>query len=69
MEEIRPAEVLSLKRDVDEVIYTNRLLFSDALFALIRARISFDLGDRRNLPGWSASMVDLMRRRESDTRL
>jgi hypothetical protein len=77
--EITPAAVLNLKRDVDEVMYTNRLLFSDALFAsyqtfmarlfamyatidgdaLIRARISFDLGDRRNLPWWSASMVDM----------
>ena len=77
--EITPADVLNLKRDVDEVMYTNRLLFSDTLFvtyqafmarlfamyatidgdALIRARISFDLGDRRNLPWWSASMVNM----------
>ena len=77
--EITPSDVLSLKRDVDEVMYTNRLLFSDTLFAtyqafmaryfamyanidgdaLIRARISFDLGDRRNLHWWSASMVDM----------
>jgi hypothetical protein len=77
--EITPADVLSLKRDVDEVMYTNRLLFSDELFAtyqafmarffamyatidsdaLIRARISFDLGDRRKLHWWSASMVDM----------
>jgi hypothetical protein len=77
--EITPADVLRLKRDVDEVMYTNRLLFSDPLFAtyqafiarffamyatvdgdaLIRARISSDLGDRRSLHWWSASMVDM----------
>jgi len=77
--EITPADVLNLKRDVDELMYANRLLFSDTLFAtyqafmarlfamyatidgdaLIRARISFDLGDRRNLPWWSASMADM----------
>ncbi len=77
--EITPPDVLNLKRDIDEVMYTNRLLFSDTLFAtyqafmarlfamyatidgdaLIRARISFDLGDRRNLPWWSASMAEM----------
>jgi hypothetical protein len=35
--EITPAEALTLKRDVDEVMYTNRLLFSDALFAAYQA--------------------------------
>jgi hypothetical protein len=30
--EITPLQALILKRDVDEVMYTNRLLFSDALF-------------------------------------
>jgi hypothetical protein len=30
--EITPNDVLMFKRDVDEVMYTNRLLFSDALF-------------------------------------
>ena len=77
--EITPADVLTLKRDVDEVMYVNRLLFSDALFAayqafmarlfamyatvdgdaLIRARISTNLGDRRNLPWWRPLMVDM----------
>jgi hypothetical protein len=77
--EITPADVLTLKRDVDEVMYVNRLLFSDALFAayqafmarlfamyatvdgdaLIRARISTYLGDRRNLPWWRPSMADM----------
>ena len=80
--EITPADVLILKRDVDEVMYINRLLFSDALFvayrafmarlfamyatvdgdALIRARISSNLGDRRNIPWWSPFMADMFAR-------
>jgi hypothetical protein len=80
--EITPADVLVLKRDVDEVMYTNRLLFSDALFAayqafmaqlfamyatvdtdaLIRARISSNLGNRRHLPWWSPDMVAMFAR-------
>ena len=80
--EITPAEALILKRDADEVMYVNRLLFSDALFAayqafmarlfamyatvdgdaLIRARISSNLGDRRNLPWWSPLMADMFAR-------
>jgi hypothetical protein len=75
--EITPADALTLKRDVDEVMFTNRLLFSDALFAayqrlmarffamyatvdgdaLIRARISSDLGDRRQRSWWSPFMA------------
>jgi hypothetical protein len=35
--EITPADVLDLKRDIDEVMYVNRLLFSDALFAAYQA--------------------------------
>jgi hypothetical protein len=35
--EITPTDVLSLKRDVDEVMYTNCLLFSDTLFATYHA--------------------------------
>ncbi len=31
--EITPADALLLKRDIDEIMYTNRLLFSDVLFA------------------------------------
>jgi hypothetical protein len=77
--EITPAEVLTLKRDADDVMYVNRLLFSDPLFAayqafmarlfamyatvggdaLIRARISTNLGDRRSLPWWTPSMADM----------
>lgn len=80
--EITPADVLTLKRDADEVMYTNRLLFSDALFteyqafmvrlfamygtvdgdALIRARISSNLGDRRNLAWWSPFTADMFAR-------
>ena len=80
--EIKPADVLTLKRDVDDLMYVNRLLFSDALFAayqtfmarlfamyatvdgdaLIRARISSNLGDRRNLPWWSPFMADMFAR-------
>jgi hypothetical protein len=75
--ETAPADVLILKRDVDEVMYTNRLLFSDVMFtayqgfmarlfamyanvdsdALIRARISSKLGDRRLLPWWKSDMA------------
>jgi hypothetical protein len=77
--EITPVNALSLKRDADEVMYTNRLLFSDTLFAayqafmgrffamyatvdgdaLIGARISSRLGDRRHLPWWNAAMEDM----------
>jgi hypothetical protein len=80
--EITTADVLDLKRDIDEVMYVNRLLFSDALFAayqafmarlfamyaivdgdaLIRARISSDLGDRRHLPWWNPLMADIFAR-------
>jgi hypothetical protein len=35
--EITPNEVLILKRDADEVMFTNRLLFSDALFGAYQA--------------------------------
>jgi hypothetical protein len=80
--EITPADVLALKRDVDEVMYTNRLIFSDALFAayqafmarlfamyatvdgdaLIRARISSNLGSRRHLPWWRPEMAAMFAR-------
>ena len=75
--EITPQDVLDLKRDTDEVMYANRLLFSPELFtsyrgfterlfamyatvdgdALIRARVSSHLGDRRLLPWWRADMA------------
>jgi hypothetical protein len=35
--EIKPADALALKRDVDEIMYPNRLLFSDTLFAAYHA--------------------------------
>jgi hypothetical protein len=35
--EITPADVLTLKRDADDVMYANRLLFSDRLFAAYQA--------------------------------
>jgi hypothetical protein len=80
--DITPADALTLKREVDEVMFTNRLLFSDALFAeyqrlmtrffamyanvdgdaLIRARISSDLGDRRHRPWWSPFMAAMFAR-------
>jgi hypothetical protein len=82
--EITPAQVLILKRDVDELMYTNRLLFSNALFmayqefiarlfamyatvdgdALIRARISSTLGDRRLLPWWNTDMAAMFAREQ-----
>jgi hypothetical protein len=80
--DITPTEALTLKREVDETMFTNRLLFSDELFAeyqrlmtrffamyatvdgdaLIRARISSDLGDRRHRPWWSPAMAAMFAR-------
>jgi hypothetical protein len=35
--EVTPADVLILKRDIDEVMYANRLIFSDELFSAYQA--------------------------------
>ncbi|XVU30275.1 hypothetical protein ACQPZJ_25260 [Actinoplanes sp. CA-054009] len=38
--EIEPAQVIALKREIDETMYANRLLFSDDLLAAYRAFMS-----------------------------
>ena len=37
--DITPKDAMTLKRDIDEVMYANRLLFSDELFAAYRSFI------------------------------
>lgn len=35
--EIRPEQAIALKRDIDEIMYSNRVLFTDELFAAYQA--------------------------------
>jgi hypothetical protein len=77
--EITPQQATTLKRDLDEIMFANRMLFSDELFnayelfmkslfdmyartdadAPLRAQITTELGDRRNLVWWEDSMTSL----------
>jgi hypothetical protein len=75
--EITPQQATMLKRDLDEIMFANRMLFSDELFnayqlfmksifdmyasadadAPLRAQITTELGDRRNLVWWEEPMA------------
>ena len=75
--EITPQQATTLKRDLDEIMFANRMLFSDELFdayqlfmaslfemyastdadAPLRAQITTELGDRRNLVWWEEPMT------------